>query len=73
MSAEPVHVQVEAGAGPETGYVDKALVAKKLEAAKAINITGDATGTANFDGSANADIEIILKICTTLKVMTSLY
>lgn len=49
------------GAGPSTGYVDKALVAKKLEAAKAINITGDATGTANFDGSANADIEITLK------------
>lgn len=49
------------GAGPLTGYVDKALVAKKLEAAKSINITGDATGTANFDGSANADIEITLK------------
>lgn len=49
------------GAGPSTGYVDKSLVAKKLEAQKAINLTGDATGTANFDGSANADITVTLK------------
>lgn len=49
------------GAGPGTGYVDKSLVAKKLEAAKSINITGDATGTASFDGSANADIAVTLK------------
>ena len=49
------------GAGPSTGYVDKALVAKKLATEQAINLTGDATGAANFDGSAEANIEVTLK------------
>ena len=51
----------DSGAGPSTGYVDKSLVSKKLETAQAIKITGDATGTANFDGSAEANIEVTLK------------
>lgn len=49
------------GAGPSTGYVDKSLVAKKLETQRDISLTGDATGTAKFDGSANASIAVTLK------------
>lgn len=49
------------GAGASTGYVDKSLVAKKLETQRDISLTGDATGTAKFDGSANASIAVTLK------------
>lgn len=49
------------GAGPSTGYVDKSLVAKKLETAQDITLTGDITGTVKFDGSAAASITTTLK------------
>lgn len=43
------------------GYVDKAIAADKLVAARTISLTGDATGSVSFDGSANADIPVVLK------------
>lgn len=57
---------------PEEGYVDKAVLADtatnatsaesaaKLSGARNINLTGDATGSASFDGSANADIAVTI-------------
>lgn len=49
---------------PEEGYVDKAVnadTATKLSAPKNITLTGDATGSASFDGSAEASIAVTLK------------
>jgi len=49
------------------GYVDKAIQADeaaqsvKLKTARTIQISGDASGNALFDGSENADINIVLK------------
>ena len=40
---------------------DEATAAGKLKTARAISISGDATGTANFDGTAAADIAVTLK------------
>ena len=37
-----------------------AVSATKLETARNINLTGDVTGTATFDGTANADIAVTL-------------
>lgn len=54
---------------PEEGYVDKAVLADtatnatsaaKLSGARNINLTGDATGSASFDGSADADIAVTI-------------
>lgn len=57
---------------PEEGYVDKAVLADtatnatsaesaaKLSGARNINLTGDAAGSASFDGSANADIAVTI-------------
>ena len=57
---------------PNEGYVDKAVMADtatnatnaasaaKLSEARNINLTGDATGSASFDGSANADIAVTI-------------
>ena len=60
----------------EQGYVDKAILAdtateathatsadtaKKLAKAQNITLTGDATGSASFDGSAEASIAVTLK------------
>lgn len=54
---------------PNEGYVDKAVMADtatnaasaaKLSEARNINLTGDATGSASFDGSANADITVTI-------------
>lgn len=57
---------------PNEGYVDKAVLADtatnatsaesavKLSEARNINLTGDATGSASFDGSANADIAVTI-------------
>lgn len=65
------------GAGPSTGYVDKSLVSKKLETPQAINLTGAITGTANFDGSAPANITTTLESVGTadtyVKVTTDAY
>lgn len=47
--------------GAGQGKVDHSLVSDKLATAQNINITGDATGSASFDGSAEANIEITLK------------
>jgi len=44
-----------------SGKVKSAAAADKLATAKNINITGDATGTASFDGSAEANINVTLK------------
>lgn len=51
-----------AGAGPETGYVDKALVADKLKTARTIALTGGASGSATFDGSNNITIQTTLSV-----------
>lgn len=57
---------------PEEGYVDKAVLADtatnatsaesaaKLSGARNINLTGDATGSASFDGSADANIAVTI-------------
>ena len=57
---------------PGEGYVDKAVMADtatnatnatsaaKLSEARNINLTGDATGFASFDGSANANIAVTI-------------
>lgn len=37
-----------------------AAIAAKLATARALNLTGDASGSANFDGSANASITVTL-------------
>lgn len=45
------------------GKLDKsatAASATKLETIRQINLTGDATGSANFDGTANADITVTI-------------
>lgn len=47
--------------GAGQGKVDHSLVSDKLATAQNIKITGDATGTTTFDGSAEANIEITLK------------
>lgn len=47
--------------GAGQGKVDHSLVTDKLAVAQNINITGDATGTTTFDGSAAANIEVTLK------------
>lgn len=39
---------------------NEAETAKKLLNARSINITGDASGSASFDGSANANINLVL-------------
>ena len=41
--------------------VNEATEADKLSTARTITISGDADGSANFDGSANANISLILK------------
>ena len=51
----------EPGAGAETGKVNQALKADKLTNAQNIELTGDVTGTASFDGSAAAQIEATIK------------
>ena len=43
------------------GQVKSAAAADKLAAAKDISLSGDATGSASFDGSANAEIAVTLK------------
>ena len=48
------------GAGAETGKVNAALDADKLATARTITLSGDATGSTEFDGSIDADIEVIL-------------
>ncbi len=45
---------------PANGYVDKAKVADKLTSARQIAITGDAAASANFDGSANVSLAMVL-------------
>lgn len=54
---------------PGEGYVDKAVMADtatnatsaaKLSEARNINLTGDATGSASFDGSADANIAVTI-------------
>jgi hypothetical protein len=48
-------------AGTHTGaVVGNASTATTLETARAISVSGDATGTVNFDGSASADIAMTL-------------
>lgn len=61
---------------PEEGYVDKAVLADtatnatsaesaaKLSGARNINLTGDVTGSASFDGSADADIAVTISNVT---------
>ena len=44
-----------------SGSVATADVADKLSEARTISVSGDATGSASFDGSANADIAVTLK------------
>lgn len=49
---------------PNEGYVDKAVnadTATKLSTPQNITLTGDATGSASFDGSAEASIAVTLK------------
>ena len=43
------------------GQVKSAAAADKLASAQNINITGDVSGTASFDGTAAADINVTLK------------
>lgn len=50
------------GAGAETGYVDKALVADKLKTARSIALTGGATGKVTFDGSENISMQTVLTV-----------
>ena len=51
-----------AGVGPDTGYVDKALMADKLKTARTIALTGGVGGSASFDGSGNISIATTLSI-----------
>lgn len=51
-----------AGAGPDTGYVDKALMADKLKTARTIALSGGVAGSATFDGSGNISITTTLAI-----------
>ena len=44
-----------------SGSVAKADAADKLSESRTISVSGDATGSASFDGSANADIAVTLK------------
>ena len=45
----------------EVEVVAEAQVAQKLKTARAISLTGDATGATNFDGSEDATITVVLK------------
>ena len=44
-----------------SGKVKSATAAEKLATARDITLSGDATGTASFDGSANAEVVVALK------------
>lgn len=46
---------------PDGGTAETAQEANKLSVARAINLSGAVTGTANFDGSTNITIETILE------------
>lgn len=45
---------------PAGGYVDKAKIADKLTTARQIAISGDGSGSVNFDGSANVSLAMVL-------------
>ena len=72
LGAGDMRKSVFAKQKPNEGYVDKAVLADtatnatsaesavKLSEARNINLTGDATGSASFDGSANADIAVTI-------------
>lgn len=44
-----------------TDVVAEAVAAQKLKTSRTIGLTGDGTGSASFDGSANATITLVLK------------
>lgn len=48
-----------------SGYVDKAKSADKLTTARQIALTGDASGSAEFDGSGNISLALLLKNIVT--------
>ena len=48
------------GAGPSTGKVDHALQADKLAAQRTLAVTGDATASETFDGSADLSLALTL-------------
>lgn len=48
------------GAGPSTGKVDHALQADKLAAQRTVAVTGDATASGTFDGSADLSLALTL-------------
>lgn len=45
----------------ELAVVAESQVAQKLKTARTISVSGAGTGSVNFDGSANADLAIVLK------------
>ena len=49
-----------AGAGSSTGKVDHALQADKLAAPRTVAVTGDATASGSFDGSADLSLALTL-------------
>ena len=53
-----------------SGQVKSAAAADKLASAQNISLTGDATGTASFDGTAAANIEVTLKSVGTAGTYT---
>lgn len=48
-----------------------ASTASKLQTARTISISGAATGSASFDGSANADIEVVRRSCVNRNTSSS--
>ena len=55
--------QIYTTANPQTTITGNASTATKLATARTISLTGDATGSASFDGSANASIAVNRRRC----------
>lgn len=59
--SESVAVWKRIPTAEELAVVAESVVAQKLKTARKITVSGDATGETEFDGSADANVEILLK------------
>ncbi|MDP3387713.1 MAG: hypothetical protein Q8S24_10790 [Eubacteriales bacterium] len=57
---------------PAAGYVDKAKTADKLASTRQISLGGDASGSVNFDGSANVTLSAVLANVVAAGVATKI-